>query len=63
MKLSQKIIDQLQADMENAKDMDDLLGKNGVIKNLLKNLTEEMLSSELTQHLGYAVFSANFLPA
>lgn len=53
VKLSQKIIDQLQADMENAKDMDDLLGKEGVIKNLLKNLTEEMLSSELTQHLGY----------
>lgn len=53
MKLSQKIIEQLQADMDNAKDMDDLLGRNGVIKNLIKHLTEEMLASELTQHLGY----------
>lgn len=53
MKLSKEIIEQLQADMENAKDMNDLLGKNGVIKNLLKHLTEEMLENELTRHLGY----------
>ena len=53
MKLNQKIIDQLQADMENAKNMDDLLGKDGVMKKLLKNLVEEMLAGELTEHLGY----------
>lgn len=53
MKISQKVIDQLQADMENASTMDDLIGKNGVIKSLIKNLSEEMLAGELTQHLGY----------
>ena len=33
--------------------MDDLLGKNGLIKNLIKNLTEKILKQELTEYLGY----------
>lgn len=53
MKLSQKVIEQLQADMENASTMEDLLGRNGIIKNLLKSLSEEILDGELTNHLGY----------
>ena len=53
MKLSQKIIDQLEADLEKSKTVDDLLGKEGAIKRLLKSLLEDMVGAELTGHLGY----------
>ncbi len=53
MKLSEEIIKQLQSDVEKSKNVDDLLGKNGAIKNLVKQLLEEMLGAELTHHLGY----------
>ncbi len=53
MKLSEKIFEQLQAEVEKSKSVDDLLGKNSPIKNLVKNLLEEMLGGELSAHLGY----------
>lgn len=53
MKLSQQIIDQLEADLEKSKTIDDLMGKDGAVKRLLKSLLEEMVGAELTGHLGY----------
>lgn len=53
MKLSDNLIEQFQADVEKSKSVDDLLGKEGAIKKLVKNLLEEMLAAELTGHLGY----------
>jgi len=53
VKISQKVIDQLEADLEKSKTVNDLLGKEGAIKRLLKSLLEEMVGAELTGHLGY----------
>lgn len=53
MKLSEKVFEQLQADVEKSKSVDDLLGKNGAIKKLVKSLLEEILGAELSTHLGY----------
>ncbi len=53
MKLSEKLIEQLQADLDKSQTVDDLLGKDGAIKKLIKGLLEEMLGAELTGHLGY----------
>ena len=33
--------------------MDDLLGKDGGIKKLIKNAVDQMLQCEMTEHLGY----------
>lgn len=53
MKLSEELIKQLQADIEKSKSTDDLMGKDGAIKKLVKGLLEEMLAGELSGHLGY----------
>jgi putative transposase len=53
MELTDKMIEQLKADLSNAKNYDDLMGKNGAIKKLLAHSLEEMLESELTEQLGY----------
>ncbi len=42
MKLEEKILQQLQEDLKKCKTMDDLLGKNGAIKKLIKNAVEQM---------------------
>ena len=39
MKLEKAIIQKLEKDLETVKIMDDLPGKNGVIKKLIKHLT------------------------
>ena len=39
MKLEKAIIQKLEKDLETVETMDDLLGKNGVIKKLVKHLT------------------------
>ena len=39
MKLEKAIIQKLEKDLETVKTMGDLLGKNGVIKKLVKHLT------------------------
>ncbi|MBO8130177.1 MAG: hypothetical protein H0Z29_01520 [Candidatus Marinimicrobia bacterium] len=39
MKLEKAIIEKLEKDLETVKTMDDLLGKNGVIKKFIKHLT------------------------
>ena len=53
MKLTPRILKQLEQDLMNCQTGEDLLGKNGVIKNLVKGLSEQILQAELTEHLGY----------
>ena len=53
MKLSEKLIKQLEEDLSKAKTYSDLMGKDGAIKKLLKQAMEDMLESELTEELGY----------
>jgi len=36
-----------------AKDYDDLIGKDGLIAQMLKPLMQEMLEAEMDEHLGY----------
>ncbi len=50
MKLEEKVIQQLQEDLKKCKTMDDLLGKDGAIKKLIKNAVEQMLQCEMTEH-------------
>ena len=52
MKLSKDILSQLEQDLDGCKDLNELLGKDGAIKKLIKNLSEQMLEGELTNHLG-----------
>jgi putative transposase len=58
MKLTQTQIQQLQEDLSKAKSYEDLMGKNGAIKKLLKNALEQMLETEMTEHLGYEKHSS-----
>jgi putative transposase len=58
MKLTQVQIQQLQEDLSKAKSYEDLMGKNGAIKKLLKNALEQMLETEMTEHLGYEKHSS-----
>jgi transposase-like protein len=53
MELSEENIEQLKKDFQTAKTYDDLMGKDGAIKKLLKLSIENMLNAELTEHLGY----------
>jgi len=53
MKLTEEIIKELQKDLSKAKTYGDLMGKDGVIKKLLKSSLEQMLETELSEHLGY----------
>lgn len=43
----------LEKELANAKTMDDLMGQNGVIKKLLKTMTERIIQNEMDEHLGY----------
>lgn len=58
MELTNEMIQQLKADLEDVKTYTDLMGKDGAIKNLIANSLEQMLDSELTEHLGYPPHSA-----
>ncbi len=53
MDLKNEMIEQLRADLKNAKTYQDLMGKDGAIKKIIKAALEGMLDSELTEHLGY----------
>ncbi len=50
MTIPTDIIDQI---LGNAKTEDDLFGKDGLLKQLSKQLMERILDTELTHHLGY----------
>ena len=53
MKLTPEMIEQLQADLSEAKTYEDLMGKDGAIKKLMAKALEGMLDAELTDELGY----------
>ncbi len=53
MERTNEMIEQLKADLSGATTYRDLMGKDGAIKNLLAKSIEQMLDSELTEHLGY----------
>ena len=50
MAINQKIIDELLSDYKNP---EDLLGDDGIFKQLKKALLERALNAELSDHLGY----------
>jgi len=50
MTISKDVLDELLNGVENA---DDLLGDQGLMKELKVRLMERMLGAELTEHLGY----------
>ncbi|SNT76737.1 hypothetical protein SAMN05444959_12611 [Paracoccus seriniphilus] len=54
MTISKEVLDELLSGVENA---DDLLGDQGLMKELKVKLMERMLGAELTEHLGYVDLS------
>lgn len=56
MAIRDEILDEL---IGNAKTQEDLFGKEGIIKNLRKQLVERMLQGEMTHHLGYDKHAVN----
>lgn len=40
-------------ELEKCKTIEDLMGKNGVMKRMVKEMTERLLESEMNEHLGY----------
>ena len=50
MAIDPKVIDELLADYEKP---EDIIGENGLLKQLTKALVERALQAELTTHLGY----------
>lgn len=57
MNLTDEMIQQLKADLSEAKNYEDLMGKDGAIKKLISKTLEQMLEAELTEHLGYERYS------
>lgn len=51
------ILKKFESEFKKCNNLNDLLGKDGAIKNLLKNTIEQMLEEERTYHLGYAKHS------
>jgi putative transposase len=50
MAINDEMLDEL---LGNAKTQDDLFGKDGILKQLSKQLMERLLEMEMTNHLGY----------
>src|ERR1700719_3433800 len=50
MTINSKVLDELLADYKKPEDM---IGENGLLKQLTKALLERALQAELTGHLGY----------
>ena len=51
MTVSNELIDSLLADYKKP---EDLIGENGLLKQLTKRLVERALQAEMAQHLGHA---------
>ncbi len=51
MTINTELIDQLLADYQQP---EDVLGENGLLKQLTKALLERAMQAELTHHLGYS---------
>jgi putative transposase len=54
MGINDKLLDELMKDYKNP---EDLLGENGLLKQLTKALLEKALEGEMTHHLGYPKWS------
>ncbi len=50
MTIDTKLIDQL---LSNYKKPEDIIGENGLLKQLTKVILERVLAAEMTDHLGY----------
>jgi transposase-like protein len=50
MSIRPELLDELLKECENP---EELLGQNGLLKELTKGLVERMLHAEMTNHLGY----------
>lgn len=53
MVIREEVLDELLGSKE-VKTQDDLFGKDGILKQLSKQLMERLLEAEMTNHLGYA---------
>lgn len=62
MDIPKKVIEQLEKDLKNVKTYEDLMGKDGAIKKLIKHSLEKLLNAELTDHLGYVKHSQDDKP-
>ena len=51
MAIDKKLIDQLLIDYKRP---EDIIGENGLLKQLTKAVLERALEAEMTEHLGYA---------
>ena len=45
--------EEVQRELSKAKSMDDFLGREGIFAKLFAHTIEEMLETELSEHLGY----------
>ena len=50
MKINEKVLDQLLAECENP---EQIVGENGLLKQLTKAVLERALEAEMSHHLGY----------
>lgn len=50
MAITDELLDQLIADYKKP---EDLIGENGLLKQLTKRLLERAMQAEMTEHLGY----------
>ena len=41
-----------QAEIKKCKTIDDVVGKNGLMKKLLKDVMQQLLEAEMDEHLG-----------
>src|SRR5215216_2262363 len=48
----------VQRELASAKSMDDFFGKEGIFARLFASTLEQMLETELTEHLGYEPYEA-----
>lgn len=46
-------VDEVQRELSTAKSMDDFFGKEGIFSRLFAHTIEEMLETEMSEHLGY----------
>ena len=60
MAITNELLDEL---LKDYKKPEDLIGENGIMKELTKRLVEHAMSSELTNHLGYGKNGNDVKPA
>ena len=56
MTIRDEILEEILKDYKNP---EDLIGKDGIFKELTKRLVEKAMESELTHHLGYDKYSSS----